>query len=81
MTAEEVRSAVLRSLSEVAPEADAAALRPDVDLREQLDIDSMDFLNFVIGIHERTGVDIPEADYGSLRTLDDLVDYLGARTR
>jgi acyl carrier protein len=81
VTAEEVRSAVLRALSEVAPEADAAALRPDVDLREQLDIDSMDFLNFVIGIHERTGVDIPEADYGSLRTLDDLVDYLGARTR
>lgn len=81
MTAEEIRSAVLRALSEVAPEADAATLRPDVDLREQLDIDSMDFLNFLIGIHEQTGVDIPEADYGGLRTLDELVDYLDARTR
>lgn len=79
MTADELRDAVLRALAEVAPEADAATLRPDVGLRDQLDIDSMDFLNFVIGIHEQTGVDIPEADYGRLRTLDELVDYLGAR--
>lgn len=81
MTADELRDAVLRALAEVAPEADAATLRPDVGLRDQLDIDSMDFLNFVIGIHEQTGVDIPEADYGRLRTLDELVDYLGARAQ
>ena len=79
MTADEIRTAVLRALSEVAPEADAATLRPDRDLREQLDIDSMDFLNFLIGIHEQTGIDIPETDYGRLQTLDDFVDYLGAR--
>ncbi len=80
MTVDEIRAAVLRALSEVAPEADPATLRPDVNLRDQLDIDSMDFLNFVIGIHEELQVDIPEADYARLQTLDDFVDYLGART-
>jgi acyl carrier protein len=79
MSESELREAVLRALSEVAPEADPGTLRPDVDLRDQLDIDSMDFLNFVIGIHEELQVDIPEADYSRLRTLDDFVDYLGAK--
>ena len=78
MSPDEIRAAVLRALTEVAPEADPATLRPDVGLRDQLDIDSMDFLNFVIAIHEELQVDIPEADYGRLQTLDDLVDYLGA---
>ena len=80
MTADEIRAAVLRALSEVAPEADPATLRPDVNLRDQLDIDSMDFLNLVIAIHEELQVDIPEADYARLQTVDDFVDYLAART-
>jgi acyl carrier protein len=80
MTADGIREAVLRALSEVAPELDPTTLRPDVALRDQLDIDSMDFLNFVIAIHEEIQVDIPEADYGRLQTLDDFVDYLGAKT-
>jgi len=81
VTADEIRAAVLRALSEVAPEADEATLRPDVNLRDQLDIDSMDFLNFVIGIHEEIQVDIPEADYPRLQTLDDFVAYLGEKTQ
>ena len=72
----EIRETVLRALGGVAPEADPAALRPDVALRDQLDIDSMDFLNFIIAVHEELGVDIPEADYPRLQTLDDLVAYL-----
>ncbi|HET9014077.1 MAG TPA: acyl carrier protein [Thermomicrobiaceae bacterium] len=76
MSAEDLRPAVLRALRRVAPEADPAALDPDVPLREQLDIDSMDFLNFLIGIHRELGVEIPEADYPRLTTLDRILAYL-----
>lgn len=76
MTPHEIREAVLRALVDVAPEADPRTLRPDVDLRDQLDIDSMDFLNFVIGIHEQVHVDIPEGDYPRLQTLDQVVEYV-----
>jgi acyl carrier protein len=79
VTASEIRALVLRSLREVAPEVDPARVAPDVDLREQLEIDSMDFLNFVIGLHQATGVDIPEADYPKLQTLDACVAYLAAK--
>ena len=72
----EIRSAVLRVLGEIAPEADLARIEPDVSFRDQLDIDSMDFLNFVIALHEELGVEIPEADYPKLATLDGCVAYL-----
>ncbi|HSP72522.1 MAG TPA: acyl carrier protein [Gaiellaceae bacterium] len=80
MTHEEIKDAVLLALCDVAPEADPATLRPDVGLRDQLDIDSMDSLNFVIGIHERLNVDIPEAEWGRLQTLDEVVGYIEAVT-
>lgn len=80
MIRDEIKEAVLRALSDVAPEADPATLRPDVGLRDQLDIDSMDLLNFVIGIHEQVHVDIPEADYARLQTLDEVVDYIVEKT-
>ena len=76
MSRDDVRAAVLRVLGDIAPEADLSAIKPDVDLREQLDIDSMDLLNFVIGLHEALRVAIPEADYPMLTTLDGCVDYL-----
>jgi acyl carrier protein len=79
VTTDGVRATVLGVLGEIAPEADLAAVRPDVPLREQLDLDSMDVLNFVVGLHEALGVDIPEADYGKLATLDACVAYLEAR--
>jgi acyl carrier protein len=79
--AADVRAAVLRALGDVAPEADLAALKPDVPLREQLDLDSMDVLNVVVALHDALGVDIPEADYARLATLDACVEYLKARTR
>lgn len=78
-TRDDIKDAVLRALTDVAPEADPATLRPDVDLRDQLDIDSMDSLNFVIGIHEQVGVDIPEAEWARLQTLDQVVDYVAGR--
>ncbi len=76
MTADQIRATVLRVLGEIAPEADLAQLKPDVPLRTQLDLDSMDFLNFVIALHEALRVEIPEADYPKLATLDGCVDYL-----
>ena len=79
MTREEVRATMLRVLGEIAPEADLSALKPDVAFRDQLDLDSMDLLNVVIGLHAAFGVEIPEADYSSLATPEGCVDYLCAR--
>jgi acyl carrier protein len=76
---EELKPIVLAALSDVAPELDAATLDPKRDLRDQLDLDSMDFLNFVVGLHKALGVDIPEADYRKLGTLEACVAYLAAK--
>ena len=72
----DIRKVVQEELNNIAPEADLASLDPTADLREAIDIDSMDFLNFIIGLHEATGFDIPEADYRKLETLDSCVAYL-----
>jgi acyl carrier protein len=79
MSREEIRAAVLGCLGEVAPEADLAAIRADRPLRDQLDIDSIDFLNFVIGLDRSLHVAVPESDYGALATLDACVEYLAPR--
>lgn len=79
MTRDDIRSTVLRVLGDIAPEADLAALRPDRELRDQLDLDSMDILNAAIELHRVLGVDIPEADYARLATLDGAVEYLAGR--
>jgi acyl carrier protein len=76
MTDAETRALILEVLGNIAPEADLASLQGEDDLRETLDLDSMDFLNVVIALHERTGVAIPEADYPKLFTLDGAVAYL-----
>jgi acyl carrier protein len=80
MTADDVREAVLRVLGAIAPEADLAQLQPDLTLREQLDLDSMDFLNFVIALHKNLQVQIPETDYPKLATLSGCVAYCTAPT-
>jgi acyl carrier protein len=79
MNRPDVQQAVLRALASVAPEADTSTLDPRKPLREELDIDSMDFLNFVLALHASLGVDIPERDYGKLATLETCVDYLQER--
>ncbi len=76
MTRDEIRAVVLRTLGEIAPEADLSTLEPNVSFRDQLDVDSMDLLNFVIALHAVLHVEIPEADYPKLATLDRCVDYL-----
>lgn len=76
MTNEEIKKTVLRLLGTVAPEADLSKLKPGTRFRDQLDIDSMDRLNFVIALHKEFNVEIPESDYPKLETLDDCVSYL-----
>jgi acyl carrier protein len=72
------RTAVIASLAVIAPETDFDSLAPDADLRDELDLDSMDFLNFVTGVYERTGVEVPERDYPKMLTLEACVRYLDA---
>ena len=79
MVENELRTRVIETLQRVAPEVEAEDLRGDVALRDQVDLDSLDWLGFLVGLHDRLGVDIPEADYPGLVTLDDVVAYVGAR--
>jgi acyl carrier protein len=79
MSTDPIRDAVLESLKTVAPEADLGSLAGTSDLRDALDIDSMDFLRFIVDVHARVHVDIPERDYAKVRTLDTCVAYLRAR--
>jgi acyl carrier protein len=73
---EELKSQVLEVMTTIAPELEPGELRADKPLRNQVDLDSMDWLNFLVALHERLKVDIPEADYAKLVTLDDLLAYL-----
>jgi acyl carrier protein len=75
----DIRTILQEELGNIAPEMDLQELEPSADLREALDIDSMDFLNFVIAVHHRLGVNIPELDYPKLTTLDGAVTYLKAK--
>jgi len=75
----ELRAAVIAELRTIAPEVDGDELRDDRPLRRQVDLDSLDWLNFLVGLHQRLAVEIPEADYPQLATLDDLIGYLRAR--
>jgi len=79
MTEASIRQVIADSLRGIAPEADLEHLAPDANMREALDIDSFDFLNFLIGLHSRLGVEIPESDYGKLTSMADLVRYLLAK--
>ena len=76
MTEAEIRELARDILSDIAPETDPKALAGDVDIREELDIDSMDFLNFVIALSKRAGIAIPEEDYPNLFTMDGVVRYI-----
>ena len=81
MTREEIRKAVLDALAGVAPELDAETLDPKADLRDALDLDSIDYLNFVVALHKATAIDVPEKDYRKMSTLEGCVDYLDRRTK
>jgi len=79
MNRNEIQANLLTILATLAPEMDPQAMDPEVDLREQLDIDSMDLLNFITAVHKQMGVNIPEADYPKLTSLAACVDYIAER--
>lgn len=79
MSEAEIRALVIAELGNVAPETDAATIDPNADLREALDIDSLDFLNFVTAVHKKLGVNVPESDYAKLLTIKGAVIYLLAK--
>jgi len=79
MEQQELLAAVVSTLKSIAPEVEESDLVADQPLRAQVDLDSMDWLNFLIGLHDKLKVDIPESDYAGLRTLNDLLDYLRAK--
>jgi len=76
---QEIRAAVIGVLKSIAPELEEAELAPERPLRDQIDLDSMDWLNVIVALHERLQVEIPESDYAKLTTLDAVVAYIGAR--
>ena len=79
MTRDDLRSAIVEEIGNIAPEADAVRIRDDADLREALDLDSMDIFNLVVALSQRLGIDIPDADAARLVTLGSGSDYLQRR--
>lgn len=75
----EIRNAIFSVLSTIAPEISESEIDASRPIRDQIDLDSMDFLHFIIGMHERLHVDVPERDYARLRTLSDMVTYFRDR--
>ena len=77
----QIKEVVLRVLNGIAPEVDIDSIHPNRDLRDQIDIDSVDFLNFVIGLHNNFGIDIPDADIPKLASLNSCIGYLLSRVK
>lgn len=79
MNFEELNKIVIDAIQHVAPEIEEEMINPDRDLREECDIDSMDFLNFLAALKNSTGVTIPEADYPQVNTLNKMLEYLNKK--
>ena len=79
MSTRDIDAVVREELGNIAPEVDLKTIDPEANLREALDINFMDFLNFITAIHHRLGLDIPELDYPKLATLAGAIDYLKSK--
>ncbi len=76
MKAEEIRSMIIEVIHEIVPDEDLSNLKPDIRIRDQIEMDSMDFLDIVMELRKRYGITVPEDDYMELSTLDSSVAYL-----
>jgi acyl carrier protein len=76
MTKEETKQVVIDIIADIAPDEDLSNLKPDVRLRDQLELDSMDFLDIVMELRKQHGIEVPEADYPQLASLDSCAEYL-----
>lgn len=81
MTREEIQSAIFELLKKTAPDTDPSSLKPDENIREALNIDSFDALQFLVALNDKLGIDIPEEDYSKTATLGSLTDYLEERSQ
>lgn len=79
MNTEELKSRLLQLLTDIAPDVDPGSVQADADFRDQFDFDSMDQLNFAIAVHKAFDIDIPEADYPKLASLEKCVAYVSAK--
>ncbi|MCO4848847.1 MAG: acyl carrier protein [Yoonia sp.] len=80
MTAKDIRAMLTAQLGRIAPDIDTSRIDPTLELREEFDIDSIDFLTLITALGKELSLDMPEADYGQMRSFDDLLAYLQART-
>ena len=76
MTADEIKKLVFQLLKQIAPDTEPSTLQADENIREKLDIDSFDSLQFLVSLDEKLGIEIPEQDYGKITTLKNLVNYI-----
>jgi acyl carrier protein len=81
MTNEQIKQAILQIIGTIAPDEDVSALKGDIPLRDQLALDSMDFLDIVMELRKRHRIDVPESDYARLSTLDSCVAYLAPKLK
>jgi acyl carrier protein len=79
MTKEQIRASVLEIIGQIIPDEDLSNLKGDVPIREQVELDSMDFLDIVMELRKRYSIEVPESDYARLATLDSSVNYLEPR--
>jgi acyl carrier protein len=76
MNEEEIKEIVFQLLKKIAPDTEPSVLQPDENIRETLNIDSFDSLQFIVSLNEKTGIEIPEEDYGKIATLQALLAYI-----
>jgi len=76
MNEEEIKNIIFQLLKKIAPDTEPSELKPDENIREVLNIDSFDSLQFIVSLNEKLGIEIPEEDYGKISTLKSLINYL-----
>jgi acyl carrier protein len=81
MNEEEIKNIIFQLLKKIAPDTEPSALQPDENIREVLNIDSFDSLQFIVKLNEKLGIEIPEEDYGKIPTLKSLINYLLAKLK
>ncbi|HUX48341.1 MAG TPA: acyl carrier protein [Dehalococcoidia bacterium] len=81
MTKEEIKSVLMEIVAEIIPDEDLTNLKGDIPIREQVELDSMDFLDIIMELRKRYSIEVPEDDYMQLATIDSSVAYLEPRMR
>ncbi|MEA3372855.1 MAG: phosphopantetheine-binding protein [Campylobacterota bacterium] len=79
MTKEEIKNTIIEQILEIAPEIEEEEIEPNENLQRSLEIDSFDFLKVLTALNEHLGVEVPEADYGKVDTLEHMADYFSER--